>query len=145
MSATGKQSGEDGFTLLEALVVVALTGLLGGLMFPRLQGAVAGQEFRTARSAMILGVREARAQAIRSGREARFLIAAGGTGFQVQGKALQAIPASVQLGKGGGSDTPLSFYADGTSNGGRLALVSRDRRAEFIVFPTTGLIAEARE
>jgi general secretion pathway protein H len=143
MSATGSLS-ERGFTLIEALVVIAITGLISGLMFPRLQGLVTGQEFRTARSQMILGVREARAQAIRSSGDVRFRIADGGKGYRVgEGEAV-LLPGAVRLSQSQGRDG-VSFFGDGTSSGGRIVLAGRDRREEFIIFPTTGLIVEARQ
>ncbi len=148
MSAIGEQAA-SGFTLIEALVVVAMTALLAGLMFPQLQGAISGQEFRTARSQMILGVRSARAGAIRQGAAVRFDIEQGGAGFRVEGRAASPLPASVRLSREGGGagrgGDRLAFYPDGTSNGGKLVLAGRDRRESFIIFPTTGLIVEERQ
>ena len=147
MSATGKpviRSSQRGFTLIEALVVVAITALLGGLMFPRLQGMITGQEFRTARSQMILGVRETRAIAIRSGAATRFQIEETGHGFQVSDRTQQNLPASVRLSKSNARGA-IIFYSDGTSNGGRITLSNRDQKQEFLIFPTTGLIVEARQ
>ncbi len=145
MSAIGKpviEPSQRGFTLIEALVVAAITALLSSIMFPRLQGMITGQEFRTARSQMIMGVRETRALAIRSGAAARFKIEEAGHGFMVNDRTQQNLPASVRLSN---VDTRgvIIFYSDGTSNGGRITLSSRDHRQEFLIFPTTGLIVEA--
>lgn len=134
---------QRGFTLIEALVVVAIAALVSALMFPRLQGMITGQELRTARSQLLMGVRETRALAISSGAAARFQILNNGRAYQVSGRPEQALPASVQLRSAAGEGA-LTFYPDGTSNGGRLALANRDQRLEFVIFPTTGLIAAAR-
>ena len=132
-----------GFTLIEALVVVAIAALIAGLMFPRLQGIVSGQEYRMARSALILAVRETRALAIRSGKSAAFRVAADAKGYQVGARPSQTLPAAVAL-RSTARDGSITFYNDGTSNGGRLSLADKTNRQDFIIFPTTGLIAEAR-
>ncbi len=153
MSAIGDISARDalrlrpsqaGFTLIEALVVVAIVGLLAGIISPRLQGVIAGQEFRTARSEMILGVREARALAISSGQAARFQIDPTGKGFRVEKRAAHDLPQAVKLQQVGKSGI-VTFYPDGTSNGGQFTLLGRDRRQDFLIFPTTGLLVEMRK
>lgn len=145
MLATGEATSDrvTGFTLIEAMVVLAIAALIGGLMFPRLQGLVRGQEYRQARSAMLLAVREARARAIRGGQPVRFSVAEDLRGFRIGGEPAGRLPDAVQLRMARPGQT-ISFYADGTSDGGRLALTGNGVRQEFIVFPTTGLIFEAR-
>jgi general secretion pathway protein H len=143
MLAIGK-AREQGFTLIESLVVVAIAALISGLMFPRLQGAVQGQEYRMARSAMLLGVRDARARAIRGGVPVTFAVAGDAAGFRVGGGAVQTFPDAVRL-RTRSEGKPITFYTDGTSDGGRLTLVGRGMSQDFIVFPTTGLIFEARQ
>jgi general secretion pathway protein H len=132
-----------GFTLIESLVVIAIAALIGGLIFPRLQGMVRGQEYRMARSAMVLAVREARAIAIRSGKPAIFRVTSDSLGFRVADRPVQKLPKAVTL-RTNAQGGAISFYTDGTSNGGRLSLVTSGTAQDFIVFPTTGLIFEAR-
>jgi general secretion pathway protein H len=143
MSATGDRS-QSGFTLIEALVVVAITVLIAGLMFPRLQSAVSGQEFRLARSQMILGVRETRALAVRSGAAAQFVVGEDGSAFGVGARAPQPLPSAITL-RLAEPRRPVLFFPDGTSNGARLRLSAKGRQEEYIIFPTTGLIVEARQ
>jgi general secretion pathway protein H len=137
--------GDDvhGFTLIESLVVIAIAALISGLAFPRLQGIVRGQEYRMARGAMVLGVREARALAIRSGKPAIFRVSGDAAGFRVADRPVQSLPKAVTLRTNARSGA-ITFYTDGTSNGGRLSLVTGGVGQDFIVFPTTGLIFEAR-
>lgn len=147
MSATGDRAEpirSAGFTLVEALVVVAIAGLISGLVFPRLQAAVSGQEFRLARSALLLGIRETRALAIRSGGPATFRIAADSAGFQIGEQPRRTLPDTVALTSLSGGNS-ITFYEDGTSDGGRLSLKTTALRQDFIVFPTTGLIVQARK
>ena len=98
-----------GFTLIEALVVVAITALISNLGFARFQSMIGGQEFRTAISAVTLGAREARARAIRTGQPAPLTLTSD---------ALK-LPASVTLQQ---PPQQIRFFADGTSNGGQLRL-----------------------
>jgi general secretion pathway protein H len=136
--------GARGFTLIESLVVIAIAALISGLVFPRLQTMVRGQEYRAARSAMVLAVRETRAIAIRSGKPAQFRVAGNAAGFRVADRLVQPLPNAVSL-RTNARDGAISFFPDGTSNGGRLSLITGDIRKDFIVFPTTGLIFEARQ
>ncbi len=125
--ATGNIRSQ-GFTLIEALVVVAITALISNLGFARFQSMIGGQEFRTAISAVTLGAREARARAIRTGQPAPLTLTSD----------TLKLPASVSL-----LEPPqqIRFFADGTSNGGQLRLHAKGRTQSFIIFPTTGLIA----
>lgn len=147
MSAIGDwtpRSSQSGFTLIEALVVVGIVALLASIVAPRIQGIISGQEFRTARSSLILGVRETRALAIRSGGPARFAIEQNGRSFQVHQRAAQKLPQSVALSSEGKTNSVV-FYPDGTSNGALFSLRSKDRREQFVIFPTTGIIAEVQQ
>lgn len=143
MLAIGERH-DDGFTLIESLVVVAIAALISGLMFPRLQSAVQGQEYRMARSAMLMGVRDARARAIRGGAPVRFAVTGDAAGFRVGSQPAQSLPAAVRL-RSRAEGRAITFYTDGTSDGGRLTLSGRGVSQDFIVFPTTGLIFEARQ
>lgn len=146
MSATGnigRGFTQQGFTLIEALVVVAIVGLLAGLVAPRIQSMISGQEFRTARSQFILSVREARALAIRSSDPSRFSIVNNGRGFQLERDEPEILPEAVSLSSQGKSDSVV-FYPDGTSNGALFTLTGRNQREQFVIFPTTGIIAEVQ-
>ena len=139
MLATGN-TPTSGFTLIEALCVVAITALISTIAFPRLQSAIAAQEFRAASSRVELGLGETRASAIRTGEPVRFLISRDGAGFVAPGRAEQQLPDAVRLHQKG----EIIFYSDGTSAGGEVSLTGKNMRTRFTIFPTTGLISAAR-
>jgi prepilin-type N-terminal cleavage/methylation domain-containing protein len=58
----------NGFTLVEALIVVVLIGLLSLIGFPKISAALARNELRSARTAMINMVATARAAAVQGNR-----------------------------------------------------------------------------
>ena len=77
MSATGdvslrgrpgrRRHGEAGTTLVEALVVVAVTVMVATIGYPELQHGVAGAAFSEATAGVRADLRIARAQALRTG------------------------------------------------------------------------------
>jgi prepilin-type N-terminal cleavage/methylation domain-containing protein len=133
MSATG----EHGFTLVEMLVVLAITGLIAGIGFPRLQTMVAAQEWRTAVASVSSVLRAARAQSIRSGAMAGVSVAANGRLLKIDGGNSISLPESVSVVMA----QPVGFYADGSARGGDVLVVGAARRARIVVATTTGLLA----
>ncbi|MFM9827779.1 MAG: Tfp pilus assembly protein FimT/FimU [Sphingomonas sp.] len=136
MLATGRRAA--GFTLIEALVVVAITGLISALAFPRLEAAIAAQEFRTSTATLVRALQGARAQAIRSGDAASVAIAEGGHSVAVADAAPVMLPADYVVSSDQAS--VIRFFPDGTSTGGRLVLVSQDHRVALSVQPSTGRV-----
>lgn len=118
MSATG----DDGFTLLEMLVVLAIAAMIAGIGFPRLQGQIAAQEARTAVSAVTAALRAARAQALRSGMEIMVTASPDGHSVQSGGAVVVALPASVVV----RMESPIGFHGDGSARGGELTVDARD-------------------
>ncbi len=132
MSATG----EAGFTLLEMLVVIAIATLIAGLGFPRLQGQIGAQEWRTATASATALLRDARARALRGGRVTTVAVAADGTALRLDGDAL-VLPHTVRVTASG----PLAFHADGSASGGDIAITSGARVARLGVAADTGLVS----
>lgn len=134
MSATGRTGG---FTLIETLVVVAVTGLIAGLGFPAVQHAIRAQQFRTAEAQLVSALRTARANAVSGGEESRFALAANGRAFVV-GSAVAA-PLIEGIAVTAVDRASIRFFADGTSNGGRFVLADDRHHADVTVYPSTGL------
>jgi general secretion pathway protein H len=137
MSAAGKPAG---FTLIEMLVVLAVTALVTGIAFPALDRTMRGQSFEGAADAIELGLRSARADAISRGVPIRFELGADRRSVLVGGGVIP-IPSGtvVTLPTQG-----IAFFSDGTSNGGRIDLVGSGRSRRLDVDPGSGAVEEVR-
>ena len=121
------------------LVVLAIMALIGGIGFPRLQGQIAAQEWRTSVAATTALLRGARAQAMRQGAPVAVGIGPGGTLLNA-GATQLALPAGVAA----QGPSRLRFYADGSSDGGEFAVTGDRHAAHLAVAAPTGLINGAR-
>lgn len=134
-SAAGQRRSGMGFTLIELLVILAILSLLAGIAFPAMDKAMRRQAFVAAATRFEGGLRGARAQAVRSGATVRFAIAADRRSYGYRGAVVQ-LPDDVL----GQAPAGIDFFADGTSAGGSLAIVSDGLRRSWRVRPATGAI-----
>lgn len=124
-----------GFTLLEMLVVLAITGLIAGLLYPQLQTATFAIEQRQAREQVSAGAEAARALAIRTGAPAMLSGMDGGTGLVVGTQ--QTIWRRFSLGRASSFRLSLRpqtilFCPDGSTNGGALQLTTVNARSPTV-------------
>ncbi len=148
--ANGHSHG--GFTLVELLLVLALAGLLIGLVPPLIAAAFPGVQLKAAVRSTAAGLRLAREEAIRGGRDVAFLMDVDGRRYQVEGdRRTVSLPSGLDLKLEGARSEMrddrvggVRFYPDGSSTGGRV-LISRDGHGYQVgVTWLTGRIAIGR-
>jgi general secretion pathway protein H len=133
MSAAGR-----GFTLIEMLVVLAVTALMAGLAFPALERALRGQAFESAADATELGLRQTRADAIRSGRPTRFALGPDRRSIVREGGAPVELPAAIAITL---PTQGVTFFGDGTASGGTITLTGSGRTRRLAINPGSGAVA----
>ncbi len=108
---------ERGFTLLEMLVVLAITGLIAGLLYPQIETARFAVRQRLVREQVAAGIAAARSAAMRSG--APVALSADTHALVIAGSRRIVVTSTDPL-----SIRPqtILFYPDGSTTGGRLTL-----------------------
>lgn len=141
-----------GFTLIELLLVLALAGLMIGLVPPLIAAAFPGVQLKAAARSAAAGLRLAREEAIRGGHDVAFLMDVDGRRYQVEGDGrIVSLPSGLDLklegarsevrddGVGG-----VRFYPDGSSTGGRVIVSRKGHGYQVGVTWLTGRIAVGR-
>jgi len=139
MSRTGDRGGQRGFTLIELLAVLALAGLAMALVPPLL--GKGGDTARLAhdRRAIVDLLRQARSDAIVSGRTIAFKVDPERRRYGVE-KTDKALEDGVDL----TAETPLAypgeihFFADGSASGGLIDLANAAGRERVQIDWLTG-------
>lgn len=113
-------------TLLEALVVVAITAMLGAIAWPEMRAMRGTVEFGAAAADVAATLSAARADAVRTGTEVVFDPA------PIAGARLAVTEGAT-----------IRFFADGSATGGTVVLAAAGRRAAWRIDAATGRIAPA--
>lgn len=131
---------ESGFTLIEALVVLGVVGLITALVFPDLSRALDALHARQARTMLHDALLAARAQAMRSGTGATLAVDTGGTALIEPDGHRLPLPAQVSVKATPGT---VRFYPDGSASGARFDLITPAGSGVYLVDPGLGLITVA--
>ncbi|MFZ1575296.1 MAG: GspH/FimT family protein [Chromatiaceae bacterium] len=119
-----------GFTLLELVVVLALATVLIALVPPLISASIPGVELKSSARRVAAGLRLAREEAIRTGRDIAFTIDLEDRSYQVEGpfrrislpKGLDLKLVVAESEMENDQTGAIRFFADGGSTGGRVIL-----------------------
>jgi general secretion pathway protein H len=138
-----------GFSLIELMVVLAILGLAYALVPPLFSGAHASAELKGATRQIAAGLRQARLYAVTRRTEAVLSLDVEQRAFTLSGDPrTYRLPRQVHLKLVtaqreviGDTVAAIRFYADGSSNGGRVTLDSGERSFDVDVNWLTGRVA----
>lgn len=137
---------DEGFTILELLVVLAIIALGLALAQPLIGRTADRLRLESAQTALLNALKTTRAAAIIRGTEASLVIDLNARTLRSPALPATMLPAKVELAlKVAGLETTdrshaeIRFYPDGSSTGGDLTLKLDDRIARLCVHWLTGL------
>jgi general secretion pathway protein H len=144
----GSGDRRAGFTLIEMIVVLAVLGLMLGLVLSRGPMRSRTLSTRAAVGALAGGLREARARAISTNHPVEFALDIEHKTFQIGGAAPTRLPAEYGLtlmttGNERHSETQgaIRFEPDGSSTGGRIELAAGTRHVKIGVDWLSGRVS----
>jgi general secretion pathway protein H len=128
--ADHQRSSSRGFTLLELLVVLGLATLLIAMVPPLISAALPGTELKSSVRRLAAGLRLAREEAIRGGRDVALTVDLKDSSYQVDGPFRRvSFPKGLELQLEVAGNEMLDdqrgairFFPDGASTGGRIIL-----------------------
>ena len=127
-------------TLLEALVVVTLTVLIGLIAFPSVEKSYGILTLHETADVMAANMRLAHAEAMNKGEDVGFALQSDGHGYSWSGEARRT-PVAVNLWMSKGRK--IQFFSDGSSSGGAIALADGAHRVDISVDAATGAVTAA--
>jgi general secretion pathway protein H len=130
------EAAENGFTLLELLVVMVIALLAAGLMVPRFAALLPGVELKSQAQQLAALLRQTRSSAIAESREITLRLSEVPQGVWISNREdLYPIPSNISIALDGAQSFPMDpgasyirFFPDGGSTGGALLLNADDGR-----------------
>ncbi|MCJ2048003.1 GspH/FimT family pseudopilin [Methylobacterium sp. J-078] len=139
------RTAEDGFSLVEMLVVLAILGLAAATSGPALDALVPARRLERAAETLRAEMDLLRGEALRTGRTARLVLDGPNNRFLSSRPGVAPIPVAAVLrvdvprSRWGGPGE-IRFLADGSASGGRIALTRGRASRALVVSPLTGLV-----
>ena len=140
---------DAGFTLIEVTVVLAVLGLVGGLVLARGPQRSATLDMRAAATSVAQTMKGARTRAIATNSPVVVLFSSPPATIQVTGGPVRALPAGIGLtvtstaDLAAGNRAAIQFLPDGSSSGGRVELGDGARSVTVGVDWITGRVSVA--
>ncbi len=134
-------AAEAGETLIEALVVVAIIGMVAAIGFPQMRQALLTLSRRQAVATVAARLRQARAEALRRDTPVVFAVTDGGTTYGLTGGRPTPTPPGVILASSAARGKAIAFYGDGSSSGGSIWVIAGRQRTAVCIGAGTGVVA----
>jgi type II secretory pathway pseudopilin PulG len=148
MSGTGEAAqrlrGQSGTTLIETLVVVAITALVALIGLPQMRQGLLTLSQRQAVAVVAARLRLARGQALRADGPVAFAVTPDGAAYGVIGGTPTPTPPGVTVRIPHGTaaaDGKIVFYGDGSASGGVVAVSAGRRTLRVVVSAGAGAVA----
>lgn len=135
---------ESGTTLIETLVVVAITTLVALIALPQMRQGLLTLSQRQAVAVVAARLRLARAQALREDAPVVFAAAPDGAAYGVVGGVATPTPPGVTVSIPRDQAAPsgrILFFGDGSASGGAVAVSAGRRTVRVVVNPGAGAVA----
>ena len=138
-----------GFTLLEMLIVLAISTLMLGFIAPNLYKAIAGTDLPSATKELAIALRQARLKAVTTLRPVSLMLDVDKRTYQLSteptaSSLAKTLDFSVLTGKSflqGSQKGAIFFYPDGSSSGGRITLKQAHRSQQIDISWLTGEVS----